>query len=177
MFTVGKAESEMKRSPDSLILGALAGVAATLPMTMVMSRLHRQLPVHERYPLPPREIGEDLPSLGLSAGAATICYHFLYGGAAGALFGCLFRRRDTAMGSVFGVAVWAASYLGWIPAARMLRFGTHHPPRRNGLMLISHLVWGTSLAAGLEQLERAQFESFSQSTSRRPVLRDRVEQA
>jgi len=146
-------------------------------MTIVMSRVHRQLPLHERYPLPPREISEELPPLGVSTGAATLFYHFLYGGAAGAPFGCLFGRRDPAIGSVFGVAVWAASYLGWIPAARMLRFGTHHPARRNGLMLISHLVWGASLVAGLEQLERAQFESFSHSTSHRPVFKDRVEQA
>lgn len=165
----------MTRALDRLMLGALAGFAATLPMTFVMRRLHAQLPAQERYPLPPREISEDLPRLGLSPAAATLLYHFLYGGAAGALYAGLFRRRGMAAGSVFGVTVWAASYLGWIPAARILRFGTEHPARRNGLMLAAHLAWGASLAAGLRELEEAKVQSFSRSMSPRPVLEDRVE--
>lgn len=165
----------MKRSLDPLMLGALAGFAATLPMTVVMSRLHRHLPGQERYPLPPREISEHLPSPGVSTGVMTLFYHFLYGGGAGALFAGLFRRRDMATGAAFGVAVWTASYLGWIPAARILSFGPQHPARHNRLMLISHLVWGAGLAVGLQQLEKAKVESFSRSTSPLPVLKDRVE--
>ncbi|MDR6955806.1 hypothetical protein J2X65_005189 [Ancylobacter sp. 3268] len=165
----------MTRALDRLMLGALAGFAATLPMTFFMRRLHAQLPAQERYPLPPREISEDLPRLGLSPAAATLLYHFLYGGAAGALYSGLFRHRGLAASSVFGVAVWAASYLGWIPAARILRFGAKHPARRNELMLAAHLAWGASLAAGLRELEEAKVQSFSGSMPPRPVLEDRVE--
>lgn len=74
------------KAGDRLVLGALAGVAATLPMTMAMRRLHGRLPDEERYPLPPREISADLPHLGLTAPTATLLHHFAYGGAAGGGF-------------------------------------------------------------------------------------------
>lgn len=165
----------MSEARDRLVLGFLAGFSATLPMTFGMSWLHRRLPPHERYPLPPREISEDLPRVGFSASAATLAYHFLYGGVTGALFGRLIHRRDGITGPAFGVAVWVASYLGWIPAARILRFGTAHPARRSGLMLISHLIWGGALAVGLRELEKARDESFSLSRSTPPRLADRTE--
>jgi hypothetical protein len=41
-----------------IIVGALAGVIATAAMTWTAAYLFRQLPVEERYPLPPREITE-----------------------------------------------------------------------------------------------------------------------
>lgn len=165
----------MSEARERLLLGFLAGFCATLPMTFGMSLLHRRLPTHERYPLPPREISEDLPRAGFSASGATLAYHFLYGGVTGAFFGGLFQRRNSIAGSAFGVAVWAASYLGWIPAVRILRFGTDHPARRNGLMLIAHLIWGGSLAVGLRELERARDDSFSLSRSAHPRLADRTE--
>ena len=129
-------------SRRTVILGALSGFAATLPMTATMSRLHLALPSVERYPLPPRELAEDLPSLAVGTATATLVYHFLYGAAAGALFGGFSRRRDIPAGAAYGIAVWVASYLGWIPASRRLNAATRHPARRNGLMLMAHLVWG-----------------------------------
>ena len=41
---------------SSLVTGAVAGLGATIPMTLAMEVMHRSLPQHERYPLPPREI-------------------------------------------------------------------------------------------------------------------------
>lgn len=165
----------MSKRSGRIVLGAIAGFAATLPMTMAMRRLHRALPRQERYPLPPREISEDMPKLGLPASSATLLHHFLYGGATGALFATLFRRRDVASGATYGIAVWTASYLGWIPAAGILEFGTRHPFRRNALMLAAHLVWGACLAVGLAELEEAESDSFSLSDSPHPKLEDRVE--
>jgi hypothetical protein len=159
-----------------MLMGALAGFAATLPMTCAMRRMHERLPLQERYPLPPRELSEDLPSFGMRTSIATLLHHFLYGAGAGGTFAVLSGRRDAATGAVFGVAVWMASYLGWIPAAGMLRSGTGHPARRNGLMLISHLVWGASLAVGLRELELAEAKSFARSTSANPQLKDRSEE-
>jgi hypothetical protein len=156
-----------------LVLSGLAGFVATLPMTAAMSRLHARLPRRERYPLPPREISESLPAFGLPPSVATLAYHFLYGAAAGSLFAALSDRRDPATGAVFGVAVWGASYLGWIPAGRILAFGSRHPARRNSLMLAAHLVWGAALAAGLKELEAARRSAFSLSRSDHPRLEDR----
>ena len=49
--------------------------------------------------------------------------------------------------------MWAASYLGWIPAAGLLKPATEHPARRNFMMIAAHLVWGAALALALKELE------------------------
>ncbi|KRE21687.1 hypothetical protein ASE66_27945 [Bosea sp. Root483D1] len=157
-----------------ILLGVIAGFVATFPMTAAMRRMHRTLPDRQRYPLPPREIAEDLPSLGAAPSSATLLYHFLYGGAAGALFAALIPRRGVASGAAYGIAVWAGSYLGCIPATGFLRFGTRHPLRRNGLMLAAHVVWGACLAVGRDELEKAERDGFSLSASRNPRLADRA---
>ena len=41
---------------NNLLRGALAGIAATTPMTATMMYLHKHLPDEERFPLPPRNI-------------------------------------------------------------------------------------------------------------------------
>lgn len=139
------------------LAGALAGLLATFPMTAVMQGLHRRLPPDERYPLPPREItGELARRAGVDDSlsedervAATHLLHYGYGAAAGALYPLLAPRGDPLVhGAAYGVAVWAASYLGWIPALRILRPATRHPARRNALMIAAHLVWGAATGAG-----------------------------
>ncbi len=165
----------MNRLLDKMVLGALAGFSATLPMTATMEHLHRRLPAGERYPLPPREISEDLPRAGLGSPRATLLYHFVYGAVAGALFGFLCRRRDIGAGSCFGIGVWAASYLGWLPASRVLKPATAHPARRNSLMLAAHVVWGACLSLGLNELERAAAQGFSTSGKPEPRLIDRTD--
>jgi hypothetical protein len=107
------------------------------------------LPEAERYPRPPRQIATDMPALGLPASVATLLHHFLFGAAAGSLFAGLSRRRDVRSGAVYGVTVWMTSCLGWLPARGILRPATHHPRRRNGLMIAAHLVSGSSLAIAL----------------------------
>ncbi|ASP86732.1 hypothetical protein CDO26_19225 (plasmid) [Sinorhizobium meliloti] len=39
--------------------------------------------------------------------------------------------RDKLNGPAYGLAIWAASYLGWIPAAGILTPATKHPMSRN----------------------------------------------
>jgi uncharacterized membrane protein YagU involved in acid resistance len=85
--------------------------------------------------------------------------HFAYGAAAGSLYGCLFRRGSLPAaatgGAVYGVAVWAASYLGWLPTTGFYRSATEEPAGRNAVMLGAHLVWGASLGVATELLARA----------------------
>ncbi len=157
-------DSEM-RSP---LVGALAGMAATAAMTLAMGALFRRLPVRDRYPLPPREITTRVTNAaGLELAErrqveATLASHFGYGAAAGALYPLLVRRPTLPTGIAFGLAVWAASYLGWLPATRILRPATRHPGRRNALMLLAHVVWGgaTALVAdGLDEAARTAFKN------------------
>src|SRR5437868_417327 len=109
-----------------LVRGAVAGCVATGPMTWAMELLHRRLPRHERYPLPPRQIA--MRAAG-AAGvkhrlneperlAVTLLSHFGMGTTAGALCGLLGRRLPLpgpVAGAGFGLAVWAGNYLGLLP--------------------------------------------------------------
>jgi uncharacterized membrane protein YagU involved in acid resistance len=140
---------------NGIMVGVLAGLAATAPMSLAMKAMHEQLPPEEQYPLPPRQITEEVAA---RAGvreeldddervAATWVNHFGYGAACGALYGALAANRRVpplAAGVGFGLAVWAGSYLGWLPAAGILRPATEHPPRRTALMIAAHVVWGAT---------------------------------
>ena len=152
-----------------LLIGALGGIAGTVAMTVAMRSLHRRLPAAERSPLPPREIIE---SMAMPAQAhrradetelqdATLAAHFAYGAATGALYGLLRPGDGVAAGAGYGLLVWAASYLGWIPALAVLAPATRHPARRNRLMLAAHLVWGAATALTMRELERAEAEVFA----------------
>lgn len=142
------------------LFGALAGLSATMAMTAAMRHLFTRLDQRDRYPLPPREITEDLlPATRRTLPALTMLAHFGYGALAGAFYGLLPRRKMT--GVLYGTAVWAASYLGWIPGLRILKPATHHPLERNLLMIAAHLVWGASLAAGMRELDRSAQDVFA----------------
>lgn len=149
---------------NRVLLGALAGLAATAPMTLAMKLMHEQLPREEQYPLPPRQVTEGVAEkAGVNEQldederqAATWVSHFAYGTACGALYGALSGERvdshPVLAGVGFGVAVWAGSYLGWLPAAGIIRPATEHPPRRNALMIAAHVVWGATTGVALERL-------------------------
>ena len=142
---------------SSVFQGALAGLIATLPMTAVMLLLHRALPSYQRYPVEPYRITTRLARrLHVShllddkpeQVAATTVAHVGYGAAAGALFPALFNRLPlpaSLTGMLYGLAVWAGSYLGLVPALGLLSPATKHPRRRNLLMIAAHLVWGAVL--------------------------------
>lgn len=140
---------------NRFLAGALGGLVATVPMTMTMLACWKRLPKKDQYPVPPREITEQtvcrlsteaqnlsdkrLAELSLSA-------HFAYGAATGALYPIFTSqpRRPVVFGAGYGIGIWGASYLGWIPAARILKPATQHPPARNYMMIASHLVWGAA---------------------------------
>jgi uncharacterized membrane protein YagU involved in acid resistance len=153
-----------------VVYGAVAGVAGTALMTIAMHWLWRRLPENERYPLPPREIIErTLPgAVDRHAGEQTrremtLAAHFAFGAAAGVPFAVGTRSRSPAAGALYGVVVWAASYLGWVPAMRILKPASEHPTRRNLLMIGVHLIWGASMALALRRVERAEMAPFRRS--------------
>jgi len=141
---------------NKVLAGSLAGALATAPMTVAMSVVHRALPERERYPLPPKEITEELTEeVGVRGGleepelnALTMLAHFGYGAAAGGLYALVrgaLPGSPPAKGVFFGLGVWTGSYLGLLPLARILSPATEHPPRRNALMIAAHVVWGGGL--------------------------------
>ena len=144
-----------------LLIGGIAGLVGTLAMTSAMRRMHAQLPEKERYPLTPREIIDSgseqlgVPVAGETAKDITTAAHFAYGAAMGALIGALNPDPGKKTGAAAGVAVWLASYMGWIPAVGTLKPATEHPARRNLLMIGAHVVWGATTASAMRELRLA----------------------
>jgi uncharacterized membrane protein YagU involved in acid resistance len=162
---------------SSLVTGAVAGLGATIPMTLAMEVMHRSLPQHERYPLPPREITEELVAqAGLREQLdeeehvdLSLLSHFFYGAAAGAVYGALAQKYPLSPlsgGIAFGFGLWAISYLGWIPAAGILRPVTQHPPRRTALMVTAHVVWGSVLGLLVDCFQEQPKKYFAQSVKK-----------
>jgi uncharacterized membrane protein YagU involved in acid resistance len=144
-----------------VIEGAVAGFAATIPMTAVMKSLHAALPEKEQYPLPPRTITMNVAEKAGVKGkmgederfGATMVAHFGFGTVSGALFGVLRESiplKPPVRGAVYGLAVWTGSYLGLLPAMNLISPATKHPVRRNLLMIAAHLVYGVALDAVIE---------------------------
>mgnify|MGYP001217509958 CR=1 FL=1 len=151
---------------QTAVEGAIAGFAATVPMSAAMVALYQLLPRREQYPLPPHEITEELAARAdqqervdgeIEVMAATGVLHFGYGAAAGAAYALTADRAPlppALKGALFGLAVWAGSYLGWLPAFDILPPATEDPPRRNLLMIAAHLIYGPALALGVDVLRR-----------------------
>lgn len=145
----------MKRLIE-IITSALCGMSATGPMTVWMILLHRWLPESDKHALPPREITRKLAKEAHlehrmdeeTLTGLTLINHFAYGGAAGAVYGAVFKNLpgpQLAKGVIFGLIVWTGSYLGLLPAAKILKPATEHTASRNGLMIVVHIIWGLAL--------------------------------
>ena len=137
-------------------IGAVAGLIATVPMTLAMRAMFRRLPRSQQYPLPPRQIVTRLAHAARvrrqldddERRYAARAAHFGFGTSAGAVYGAVGRplMPGVSGGMVFGLLVWAGSYLGWLPAAGILPPATRMPRQRNVLMIVAHLVWGASVS-------------------------------
>ena len=150
----------------NVLSGSVAGLIATAPMTATMAALHRQLPAHERQPLPPREVTVRTANrLGAAAATdteeeketATWVSHFGYGAGTGALYGLIgdrFPGPAVARGVLWGLTVWAVSYLGWLPLTGIRRSATRQPPRREAVMIAAHIVFGATTGLVHERLSR-----------------------
>jgi len=153
-----------------LACGAAAGFAATVPMTLFMEFLHHTLPRERRGALPAPPVtqrgGEPLPPHRITKRAVkkagvdqeltepqkqnlTLVSHFGYGTGMGAAYGLLAPNvPEPVLGGIaFGLAVWAGSYLGWLPAAGLPPPATEDRAERNALMIGAHILWGGVLGA------------------------------
>lgn len=156
----------MSDTPRDVIAGAVAGFTATGPMSAVMWPVYHALPPDEtRGPLPPREITmqaadavgvEGNLSEGQKAGL-TAAAHFAYGAGAGAVYGALAPHlpfSPAANGIAYGLAVWAGSYLGWLPAVGLQPPATREPAGKTAVMIAAHVVWGAALGVLTDALTR-----------------------
>ena len=158
-------QSVEAQSERAWLKGALAGFVATGPMTLFMLVTQRFLPRGQRYALPPEIITRELARRAhvrqqLNKGqilAATLVSHFGYGAAMGALYSPLGKKialPAAAKGLLFGLAVWAGSYLGLLPLLGMTESGQREPQRRNLMMIAAHAVWGATMGIVADVLMR-----------------------
>lgn len=145
--------------------GIWAGLLATGPMTLAMFALQRQLPASQKSPLPPATLTSQITeTVGIDQRLnlnrredLTMISHFGYGAACGLLYALglkKFKASPLLKGSLFGLGVWATSYMGWIPAFSLRANAYNMPAKRNGLMVLAHLVWGASLAFSENEMRK-----------------------
>jgi hypothetical protein len=151
--TVGHATALVRRAAA----GGLAGAAATVPMTGWM--LAGQLTGRHGEQSPKRLVRVAARRLGLPArrrGTGTLlsytAAHLAFGAGCGTVYSVLTRRSSAARGAAFGLAVWAVSYAGWVPALRFMPPPTRDVPRRAWTTMTAHLVYGMALGAGLDRM-------------------------
>ena len=153
------------RNLFAALRGTVAGTIATLPMTLFMLAMHQLLPRWQRYALPPEEITREATErmqvrqhmtrpqeLG-----ATLVSHFGYGASMGLFYSLFVEPWSLATafkGMLFGLLIWAGSYLGWLPAANFSVAAPKEPLRRNALMIVAHLIWGTTTAFASNALKK-----------------------
>jgi len=143
-----------------LLKGALAGCIATGPMSGAMLLMYYLLPWRDRrFAIPPEQVTKRLAGWRRSEKERrtwmTWALHFGIGTGSGALyapFAHFVRLPSLLRGMVFGLLVWAAGYLGVLPAADILPPATRHSAGRNMMMIVAHLVWGAVLALLMDRL-------------------------
>lgn len=136
-----------------LLRGAAGGLAGTLAHSVVMLGA-RELGLGGK--LAPRAITDEvLDSLGVDPDedtrvALAVANHIGFGVTTGALFGLAAPRsrvRSMLAGAGYGLAVWFASYEGWVPWLGALPRAHRDRPDRQVLMIAAHVAFGVALGA------------------------------
>ena len=135
--------------------GLSGGALATLPMTTVMA-VAQDLGMLGQAP--PEKITSKLlhkvhaRPTGSELSLSTALMHFAFGAGSGAVYsvarpGQPSVARAAFEGALFGTAVWAASYAGWVPALGIMRAAHRDRPDRQLTMLVAHWVFGATMGA------------------------------
>jgi hypothetical protein len=159
---MGSSEAERRtknsRRPGVIgtaVRGAGSGIVATAAMSVFLLGAQRVGLLGRQ---PPRIIVESVaPELPDDESRPTsVVAHFGYGISGGAGYRLLTRivPAGVASGAAFGLAVWAASYEGWLPAMGILPPAHRDRPGRRWTMIAAHLVYGGVLGALARSAER-----------------------
>lgn len=135
--------------------GAIGGLAGTLAHTAVMLT-SRALGLGGK--LPPKEITDEmLDSLGIEAREPTrvalaVVNHVGMGVTTGALFGVvqprMSRGKSMLAGAAYGLAVYVASYQGWVPHVLGALPRAHFDRwDRQAYLIAAHVAFGAVLGA------------------------------
>ncbi len=145
-----------------VLAGAAAGTLATVPMSLVMAGAFGTGLV--KAPPPPEQITATAEQkTGLhrwlppeAFDLRWVAAHFGYGAACGVLYSLARQalpRSEVLGGLLFGEAVWAGSYLGYLPAVGLYPPPQKDVPGRTAVMIAAHAVFGLATAEIDRRLE------------------------
>jgi hypothetical protein len=146
------------------IAGAAIGVGATLGMSAIMVAGRRAGWMSRQ---PPEEIVEqsamratgDRPDEPTTDALGAVA-HLAFGALGGAAYAVAWSRTLPAapaplLGIGYATGIWAASYLGWVPALRLMPPADRDEPGRPIVMVAAHWVYGALLGAAVERVARS----------------------
>lgn len=149
-----------------LALGAAAGAGATFVMQGLMMTSAKFLPdsrpptkqdpgefmigkAKTLLPEPTRDaIPEKIEALAANA------LRLGYGMTSGVLYAAIRPRGGDVLidGVLLGLGVWAAGYLGWLPAADLMPPITEHEPKQVAVPLVQHAMFGIAVVGAYDAL-------------------------
>lgn len=145
-----------------LALGAAAGLAGTVVMQGMMKASGKLLP--DAKPPVKQDPAEFMvnkakqyvPVPDKVAPAAAKSLQLGYGTTSGLLYATLRPRGGSAFldGSLLGLGVWAAGYLGWLPATDLMPPITEHQPQQIVVPIVQHALFGVAVSAIYDALLR-----------------------
>ena len=137
---------------SALIDGATGGAIATVAMSAVMIAGERSGLMGEQPPTTVTRFALGAAGVDQPSPPATLLspvMHLAFGALSGGVFGVVRRLAPSVPGEVlgvcFGLAVWAVSYKGWIPALGILPAPEDDRPGRPIVMVLAHVVYGLAL--------------------------------
>ena len=138
-----------------LALGAAAGVAATFVMQGLLEQGQKHVPAGTP-PInkdPGEFMIEKVPLPRKVKPLAAKSLHLGYGMTAGLLYGLLPHSKWRALeGVALGLGVWAAGYLGWLPATKLMPPITEHTPTQIAVPVVEHALFGVAVAKAFEAM-------------------------
>jgi hypothetical protein len=151
---------------NTAVRGALAGAAGTAVMTLMMRKVAPKVVPEDMRPdefVPKKavewaeeEAGRPHALTEAQEMKAALGAHLSYGSSMGALYGLARSRMDgipaPLSGTLFGMAVWALSFEGWMPALGVAKPPTERSPKKVPMPIMAHLVYGAITALAFDAL-------------------------
>ena len=153
---------KLRPLPQRIVLGAVAGFGGTFVMQGLRTLSAKALP-DSKTPMKQEagkfmlgKIKEHIPIPEKLDSAAEKSLHLGYGMTGGAIYGALRNRAGSTFldGALLGLGVWAAGYLGWLPATDLMPPVTEQSPQQIAVPIVNHALFGIAVVAAYDSLMR-----------------------
>lgn len=155
----------MNQLSNGIAKGALAGLAGTAAMTVMMRAVAPRVVPKQMRPaefIPKsvveageKQVGRPNALLGHEMQAAYAA-HFGYGAGLGMLYGLARERLPQlpapVMGALFGAGIWAVNFEKTLPALGIQPKASEQPMKKRPMPLMAHVIFGTAAAMAYHKL-------------------------